>query len=209
MDKKKQLKPNRHDNKTDYQKTIKSFIAETIKLDIHSEDELEKICTAFTTPGFGNENGIEDYDRLEFYGDAVIKYIVCKDLFEQYPTMTHGNMTFIAEHLYSNKTYPECLFKNNINLIPIIRVGNSFWNLPSNQKNDTLFSIVGDCFEALIGALDNTGNYDCAEQLVKKIIDGEMKTVVDYMTVNKIQKLEPNTLNERGNKLKNNFISRL
>ena len=182
MDEKERLTLKKHPDISLFKNDVKTFISKLCDLDEISENDLILFCLAFTTPSYTNEKeGEKDYNRLEFYGDAVIKQIVSKTLYDNYPEQREGNLSYIAQHLYSNKSYPECLFRNDIDLIPLIRFGNHIWNQSSNKKNSEIFTAVGDCFEALIGALELTNHYDCAVRLVNKTIEDEIIATFGYI----------------------------
>lgn len=63
--------------------------------------------TALTHSSFARRDKkvrIEDNERLEFFGDAVLKLIVSEYLFRRYPTMDEGTLTTIRSHVISDRS---------------------------------------------------------------------------------------------------------
>ena len=54
---------------------------------------------ALTTPGAGREN---DYERLEFYGDSVLGFLVTLELFAMHPDMDEGTLDLERMQRVSN-----------------------------------------------------------------------------------------------------------
>ena len=70
---------------------------------INRDDELVKI--ALTHPSFTKENGysdLENYERLEFFGDSVLKLYTSKLLYNTYPEALEGELSKIRSILVSD-----------------------------------------------------------------------------------------------------------
>ena len=60
--------------------------------------DLELLDIALTHPSFNFEQNIEnaqDYERLEFLGDSVLRLVVSEYLFDLYPDYQEGKLTKI------------------------------------------------------------------------------------------------------------------
>lgn len=84
-------------------------------------------------------------ERLEFLGDAVLKLVFSEYLFEKFPEHDEGLLTKYRARLISDEILSLIGFE--IGLEKLIKVG-----LTLNSKNLPK-SVVGNCVEALIGAL--------------------------------------------------------
>ena len=65
---------------------------------------------AFTHKSYVNEHrneNIEDNERLEFLGDAVLELAATKHLFEKYPNQSEGDMTAFRSALVKGKHLAE------------------------------------------------------------------------------------------------------
>ncbi len=109
-------------------KDILDYLKSKLGLDCVDEKTLETVSQAFTTPGYAREHGVKDYNRLEFLGDAFIRYHISKCIFELYPDMDEGRMSKLCHYLWNDKTYPECVRKSNIAFFDLILV-------PKSEKN--------------------------------------------------------------------------
>jgi len=157
-----------------YESLVREFLIETCGIDSPSEELIALSTTAFTTPDYSKEYAdkfifMDNSDRLEFYGDGVVKHIICEELYRNFPKMNKGNMTSIAEHLWSNKTYPECMYQAGVKSAYLLRISKGLRGQDANSKSTATFSKISNSFEALIGALDRTNNYDVARRLVIEV----------------------------------------
>ncbi len=109
---------------------------------------------ALTHPSFTKENNInslENYERLEFFGDSVLKLAVSEKLIKKYRNSHEGDLTKIRSILVSDATLAKIAEK--INITPLIILGENAEK--SGERNRE--SIKACVFEALLGAfyLDN------------------------------------------------------
>ena len=109
---------------------------------------------ALTHPSFTKENNIsslKNYERLEFFGDSVLKLAVSEKLIKKYPDSHEGDLTKIRSILVSDATLAKIAEKFNIT--PLIILGENAEK--SGERNRE--SIKACVFEALLGAfyLDN------------------------------------------------------
>ncbi len=88
----------------------------------------------------------ENYERLEFMGDAVVKLAAAEFLLDTYPTSTAGNMTAIRSILVSDRTLAE--IANSYNLGRYLLMGNSALGDRAGQT-----SRLAASFEAVLAAL--------------------------------------------------------
>ena len=62
---------------------------------------------ALTHSSYAHEHKCEDYERLEYLGDAVLDYVTALLLFEKYPEKKEGEMTKIRASLVKEETLSE------------------------------------------------------------------------------------------------------
>lgn len=101
--------------------------------------------TAFTHKSYGNENQVENNERMEFLGDAVLELLVTEFLFKTYPHAREGKMTAIRSSVVRKESLAQLAKKlelgNHIKLSKGERFGN---------KKDY---ILANTVESLLGAL--------------------------------------------------------
>lgn len=88
-----------------------------------------------------------DNERLEFLGDAVLDFIAGAWLFEQFPDYDEGRLTSIRAALVRVSTLAE--FARQIGLPERLRLGKGEIDTGGRERAN----ILGDAFEALLGAL--------------------------------------------------------
>ncbi len=104
---------------------------------------------ALTHRSYFNENPSEgeDNERLEFLGDAVLKFIMANFLYQRYPKMTEGELSKLRAALENNRDQL-ANFAKKFKLDQAIKLGKGA-QLEGNRDN---LDLLGDVFEAFIGA---------------------------------------------------------
>jgi ribonuclease-3 len=107
------------------------------------------VVRALTHSSFTNESPGEgeNYERLEFLGDAVLDYLVAYWLYQHFPELPEGELTRMRSALVRTETL--AAFAHQIGLNQILRIGKGE-RLTGGQERAT---ILCGTFEALMGAL--------------------------------------------------------
>jgi ribonuclease-3 len=107
------------------------------------------VVRALTHSSFTNESPGEgeNYERLEFLGDAVLDYLVAYWLYQHFPELPEGELTRMRSALVRTETL--AAFAHQIGLNRILRIGKGE-RLTGGQERAT---ILCGTFEALMGAL--------------------------------------------------------
>ena len=105
------------------------------------------LTRALTHRSFINENpdAIEDNERLEFLGDAILDFVVAAWLYHRYPEMTEGDLTLVRTALVRTEQLAE--FACQIRLGEAMRLGQG--EIVSGGR--TRRALLCGGFEALIG----------------------------------------------------------
>lgn len=105
---------------------------------------------ALTHTSYANEQKIhryDDYERLEFLGDAVLEMISSAFLYERYPDKNEGQMTKLRASLVCEPALAYCA--RDLDLEAFIRLGKGEEAGGGRKKA----SITSDVMEAVIGAM--------------------------------------------------------
>lgn len=107
------------------------------------------LSRALTHRSYLNEHpeALEDNERLEFLGDAVLDFIVGAWLYNRYPEMPEGDLTRMRSALVHTEQLAE--FGREIDLGNALRLGRGETQAGGRNRN----VLLCDTFEALIGAL--------------------------------------------------------
>ena len=99
-------------------------------------------------------------ERLEYLGDAILGAVVADFLFKKFPFREEGFLTEMRSKIVSREHLNKLSLK--------IGLGNFILNNPDNPRNR---SMMGDAFEALIGAIYLDKGYITAQRfIVNRII---------------------------------------
>jgi ribonuclease-3 len=104
---------------------------------------------ALTHRSYLNEHpeALEDNERLEFLGDAVLDFVVGAWLYNSFPEMTEGDMTRLRAALVKTEQLAE--FGQAIGIGMALRLGRGEQDSGGRKRPAMLCA----CFEALIGAI--------------------------------------------------------
>jgi ribonuclease-3 len=138
-------------------------------------DNLKIFLNAFVHRSYLNENpkfDIENNERLEFLGDAVLELSVTKYLFDNYDKQ-EGELTALRSALVRGKNLSD--IGASLGLIDCLLLSAGEKN--SSEKARSL--IVANALEAFIGAIYIDKGYDEADAFIKKqIVDKNIETII-------------------------------
>ncbi|MCR4845798.1 MAG: ribonuclease III [Eubacterium sp.] len=131
--------------------------------------------TAFTHKSYANEckEDIISYERYEFLGDAILEFVVSKELFKEYPEKTEGELTKLRASLVCEYTLSQITKEYDFGKYLYLSHGEELtggMNRPS---------ILCDLFESVLGAIYLDGGLEEAEKYIKKFLltDIEHKSI--------------------------------
>lgn len=112
-------------------------------------DNTEVFKKALTHPSYTKEQDLpytENYERLEFLGDAVLKLVTSELLLEKYPDFTEGDLSKIRSIVVSDNTLAK--IAHNIGLCNLIIAAKH----EAKQGITNIESVCACAFEAVLGA---------------------------------------------------------
>lgn len=120
--------------------------------------------TAFTHRSLhekNSEGNPENYERLEFLGDAMLSAVIAAHLYKKVPSGNEGYLTKMRSKVVSREHLNE--LGRDLNLLALVKS-----SVPSQQFGGNIY---GNVFEALVGAiyLDRGYNY-CEKFIYKRVI---------------------------------------
>lgn len=133
------------------------------KLNIKPKD-ISLYKTAFSHSSYVNEHKVKNnYERLEFLGDAVLDLVVADYLYNHFKE-NEGEMTKVrASYVCENANYR---YATDLGLTKYILVGHGEQKDGASLKK----AIVADIFEALMGAVYEDLGYSTVRNLILKVI---------------------------------------
>ncbi len=134
---------------------------------------------ALTHPSYNGDANTkhQDYEKLEFMGDAVLGYVSADLVYKYRPELSEGNLTKLRSVLVSTK--PLATYARRINLPDYIRIGHSITVEQVKQSDKILENVL----EALIGAIYLDAGLKTAYGLIKSLLLADIKDYdVDDLT---------------------------
>ncbi len=118
----------------------------------HSFRDPKILLRSLTHSSYSNEKaatnpGLEDNERLEFLGDAVIGLVVAEALMDRYPSASEGKLSRWRSNLVSRRTLAELAAE--LNLGDFLRLGRGEKQTGGAEKT----SILAGGFESVVGAV--------------------------------------------------------
>jgi ribonuclease-3 len=112
-----------------------------------------------------NESPLENYERLEFLGDAVLKLIVSEYLFERFPDYREGDLTKIRAVIVSDAFLST--LAQSLDLASSLVMGTGEMRSGGLKKPSNLAC----AFEALLGALFLDGQMHAARTWIRALME--------------------------------------
>ncbi|HET9907165.1 MAG TPA: ribonuclease III [Anaerolineales bacterium] len=144
---------------------------------------LALLTRALTHRSFVNENpsAIEDNERLEFLGDAVLDFIVGAWVYHRFPEMPEGDLTKMRSALVRNDQLAD--FARHLNLGVALRLGRGEFASGGHQRD----GLLGSAFEALVGALYLDSGLNSVELFVHPLLEQARDAIVNKVNDPKSQ----------------------
>ena len=134
---------------------------------------------ALTHPSYNGDANTkhQDYEKLEFMGDAVLNFATADLVYKNRPEMSEGNLTKLRSVLVSTK--PLAAYARKIKLHEYIRIGHSI----TLEQVKTSDKILENVFESLVGAIYLDAGLKPAYRLISSLLLEDIKNYdVDDLT---------------------------
>ncbi|HWR65580.1 MAG TPA: ribonuclease III [Bellilinea sp.] len=124
------------------------------------------LSRALTHRSFLNEHteALEDNERLEYLGDAVLDFIVGVWLYHHFPEMAEGDLTRMRSALVHTEQL--AVFARKINLGEAMRLGRG--EVQAGGRNRS--ALMCDTFEAVVGALYLDSGVDAVNDFMHPLL---------------------------------------
>ena len=148
-------------------KTVLGFVPDNLRLFKLAFFHKSMNNTDQAIPSYNNE-------RLEYLGDAVLSTIVAEYLYKKYPGRDEGFLTKMRSKIVKRKTLNKVAERMGLDLI-----------LSKYSQGKLSFSMLGNAFEAMVGAIyieygyDTTRDYIISKVLMRFLDIHELETSDD------------------------------
>lgn len=136
--------------------------------------------TAFRHSSYAFGNGLEDNERLEFFGDAILNYAVTEYLFFNVKDMQEGKLSKIKAKSVSTETLATIVEKLGLNKFLVVNANDG--TAKASKKTHA------NLFEAVLAAITIDSDIQTGKQFALKYIQPYIKEIMssdvfdDYKT---------------------------
>jgi ribonuclease-3 len=132
------------------------------------------LTRALTHRSFINEHPeeIEDNERLEFLGDAVLDFVVGEWLYHRFPEMPEGGLTQMRSALVQTPQLAE--FARKMRIGNALRLGRGESKAGGRLRN----SVLCDAFEAVIGAIYIDSGISGVKSLINTVLESAAQEIL-------------------------------
>jgi len=144
------------------------------KLNIKFKNK-DLLVQAFCHRSYLNENPdfkLENNERMEFLGDAVLELIVTEYLFEKYPKKPEGELTNWRAALVNAKMLSEVAREMGFSDFLLLSRGET------KELGKARQYILANTFEALIGSIYLDLGYKACRELIKKYLISRLPEII-------------------------------
>ena len=167
-----------HDNGCQY-----GDLAELEQLLGYTFQQKQLLERALTHRSVHHQGERNDYERLEFLGDAVIDLSIAQLLLDRYPQAREGELSKMRAALVNTSSLAEIARK--LDLKRHVRLSRS----ESANGGAERPSILADVFEALMGAMYREGGFETAHSCIERLFDENLSTVTPHDPKTELQEV--------------------
>jgi ribonuclease-3 len=131
---------------------------------------------ALTHRSFLNESqeaGLQDNERLEFLGDAVLDFVVGAYLYDRFPAMDEGELTALRAALVRTRTLAG--FARQLDLGSSLRLGFGEAGSGGRERTPTLCA----AFEAVVGAVVLDQGLEAVTHLMARLMEPALHEILE------------------------------
>ena len=147
-------------------------LAEKIGYQFKDQDLLVQ---SMTHPSMSAEQreAVENNQRMEFLGDAVLQVILTEHLYRILPDQAEGHLTKIRASLVSRRALADCALR--LGLEEYLRLGKGEEANGGRHRESNL----ADAFEALLGAICLDGGITGAREVTMRLMDEDLQEALE------------------------------
>lgn len=147
------------------------------KIGYHFQDEA-LLKQALTHSSFANEQKIyrlNNYERLEFLGDAVLELVSSEFLYRENADMPEGKLTRLRASMVCEPALAYCARDIDLNTYILLGRGEE------STGGRTRDSIISDVMEAVIGAIYLDGGIENARKFINRFVLSDLEDKILFM----------------------------
>ena len=138
-------------------------------------DDILLLTRSLTHRSYLNEHpeALEDNERLEFLGDAVLDFLVGEWLYNRFPEMEEGDLTQMRSAFVQTNQLAD--FAKKIGIDNVVRLGHGEIKSGGKLRN----TLLCDVFEAFIGAMFLDQRIKKVKDFVYPLLEGTVNEIIE------------------------------
>ena len=137
----------------------------------------ELLRQAFVHSSYAHEENIRDNDRMEFFGDAILEYLVSEYIFKKYRDCDEGQLSKMRAVVVSADGLRPVV--DDLRILECLLVAGSSSNIRSLSRK-----IEANLYEALLCAIYLDGGMPAARRFVIKTLKASMENAARNLSQN-------------------------
>ena len=125
------------------------------------------VCQAFCHSSYARQHDIGDNERMEFFGDAVLEYIVSEYLFARYANLDQGELSKVRASVVSADGLRPAV--DRLDILRYLKVASNAAQIKSTSKK-----IEANLYEAVLCAVYQDGGMRAARKFVLSSLATEL-----------------------------------
>lgn len=124
---------------------------------------------AVTHSSYANEKKVEDNERLEFLGDAVLELVVSEALVARYPNAREGQLSRLRSRIVNGRSLAR--LATELDLGRDLRLGKGEESSGGRERSGNL----ADAMEAVLGAVYLDGGFEAAREVAGRWLESGLR----------------------------------
>ena len=120
--------------------------------------------TCFTHSSYSHEHSCKNNERLEFFGDSILGFVVTEYLFTKYPNESEGALTVYKQQIVSRKPLAQAITRLGLNDYILYGEGEKR-NTPEHHE-----AACENLYEALVAGIYLDGGEEEARSFIKRTL---------------------------------------
>ena len=157
------------------QKKMNNYDTLEAKLGVNFKDKalLEKAFTHRSYLNEHRENGLENNERLEFLGDAVLELIISSDLYKNYPEKPEGELTNIRAAVVRTESLAE--ESRNLGFGEYLKMSKCEEDSGGKDKD----YLLANTFDAVLGAIYLDQGFDVCVSYLSRTLLHKVSNIIE------------------------------
>lgn len=157
------------------QRRMNNYDTLEAKLGVKFKDRalLEKAFTHRSYLNEHRESGLENNERLEFLGDAVLELIISSDLYRNYPEKSEGELTNIRAAVVRTESLAE--ESRNLGFGEYLKMSKGEEDSGGKEKD----YLLANTFEAVLGAIYLDQGFDVCVSYLGRTLLHKVSTIIE------------------------------